>query len=242
MGTFEIASGISIILFIAYLGWGIVLLHLKFNKHEELNPVVEAATLGAIILFYSFELALFNVVFQQNRLMMALAVIGLVLSGLALYGPVVMSLASHAVVGMLMPSGDRPTATPHFGAAERYEEIEDYENALNEYMTVAKMFPNNPTAALRVGNNLARMGRYDEAVEWFERGMLGVNEPEDCLVTVNRVVEIATRHLDDKEAAERALVFFMERFPDSQYADTAARRLKRVKDGETQGFSSDSTW
>lgn len=233
MGRVEVASGLSIILFIAYLAWGIYLLHLRINKQHDLNPIGEVATLGGLILFFTFELALIQIWLRDEVLWMAAATLGLAVSALALYGPMMFSLASHALVGAIMPAGHAPTATPHHGIAEKYEEGENYEGALREYLAVAQQFPNDTLTALRVAQNLVRLERYEESIGWFERGVLGIDNAEQCLVSVSRIADIALRKLHDADAAERVLLYFIERFPDEDCTAMAERRLERVRSGDT---------
>ena len=232
MGRVEFASGLSIVLFIAYLGWGIYLLHIRINKHHDLNPIGEVATLGGLILFFTFEMALFQIWLRGEALWMAAAILGLAVSGIALYGPMMMSLASHALVGSIMPSGHAPIATPHHGIAEKYEEGENYDGALREYLAVAQQFPNDTLTALRVAQTLVRLERYEESIGWFERGILGIDDAEQCLVSVSRIADIAVKKIGDRDAAERVLLYFIERFPEEECTEMARRRLERVRKGE----------
>lgn len=231
MGKVEFAAGLSLILLAAYFVWGVYLLHLRFNRSADVNPVVEAGTLGILIVFYAFEFALLGIWLEHNPVLLGVSTLGLALSGCALYGPMVLSLVSHAVVGVILPSGQAALATPHFGPAEQYERAEDFESALKEYMNQYAAFPGDSATALRIGDVLVKMERYEEAVEWFRRGVEGVLEPEAALATTNRIVELCLRHLERPEMAEAALEGYVKRFRRAETAAIAERRLQRIRAG-----------
>jgi tetratricopeptide (TPR) repeat protein len=230
MDRIFLASALSWVLFALYFGWGLYLLHLRYRRHVQLNPLLEIATLGALILFYTFEFALLRNVLKDDIAMIVLSSIGLVVSGLALYGPLMMSLTSHALVGMLMPAAQPMEGTPHFGPAEQYEEIDDFEAALREYQALAVSFPDDPTVVMRLADSLSNLERHDEAVPWFEKALANETEPEAAMLIVSRLVEMYTRRLEEPQEAMDLLEEFIERFPEDDCTDIARRRLKRLQD------------
>ncbi len=217
------------ILLIPFLGWGIYTLHVRFKRKEELNPLVEGATLVGVILFLALELALLRASLGHLVGFQVAAALGLFLAAGALYGHIVLSLLSHAFVGMFLPSGHNTPQTPKYGAAEALEQQGDYEGAVAEYEAVARTFPKDPKAALRIGDNLVRLGRAEEAAPWFERAFEHMTSPEKCVSVAFRVFEIYQRQLDRPEDARRLLERYLERFPDSKHAEAVQRKLERLE-------------
>jgi len=214
-----------VVLLIPFLAWGIYTLHVRFKRKEELNPIVEGVTLVGVILFLAMEMALLRASLGHLAGFQVAAALGLFLATAALYGHVLLSLLSHAFVGMFLPSGHNTPQTPKYGAAEALEQKGDYEGAVAEYEAVARMFPKDPKAALRIGDNLARLGRTDEAAPWFERAFERMNSPEKCVSVAFRVFEIYQRQLEQPEDARRVLERYLERFPNSKHAEAVQRKL-----------------
>lgn len=231
MGKVEIAGFFSLLFLAVFFGWGLYLLHLRLNRQTDINPVVEAATLAALVVFFAFEFALLGVWLERNPVLRGFSTLGLAVAGCALYGPMILSMVSHAVVGVILPSGPDAAATPHFGAAEQYERGNDFESALNAYLAQYAAFPGDSSVALRIADVLDKLERREEAVEWFRRGLDGIHDPEQALLTVNRVVEIALRHLDRRDIAAATLEQHIARFKKSDTGPIAERRLRRVMAG-----------
>jgi tetratricopeptide (TPR) repeat protein len=154
-----------------------------------------------------------------------MAVLGLLASLLALYGPMLMSLGSHVLVDAVMPSGTPVSHTPKYGAAEGFEQKGDYEAAAREYMAVARMFPKESRASLRAGDNLMKLDRPEEAVLWLKRGLNFLTDAEESLRVVNRIAEIYLRRLERPEEAKEVFQAYLERYPDAEYAASVRRRL-----------------
>ncbi|NTV80676.1 MAG: hypothetical protein HGA24_04550, partial [Candidatus Aminicenantes bacterium] len=51
-----------------------------------------------------------------------------------------------------MPGERSKTHEPQYAPAEALERDEDYDGALREYMVIARIFPKDPTALLRIVN------------------------------------------------------------------------------------------
>lgn len=228
-GIWDLPSILSVILLIPFLGWGIYTLHVRFNRKEELNPVVEGVTLVGVILFLALEMALLRASLGHLAGVQVAAALGLFLAAGALYGHIVLSLLSYAFVGIFMPSGRNTPQTPKYGAAEALEQQGDYEGAVAEYEAVARAFPKDPKAALRIGDNLARLGRPEEAAPWFEQAFEHINSPEKCVSVAFRLFEIYARQLDRPDLARRLLERYLERFPESKHADAVQRKLEGLK-------------
>lgn len=231
MGKVEIAGFFSLLLLAVFFGWGLYLLHIRLNRQSDINPAVEAATLAALVVFFAFEFALLGVWLERNPVLRGFSTLGLAVAGCALYGPMILSMVSHALVGVLLPSGPDAAAVPHFGAAEQYERGNDFENALKAYHAQYAAFPGDSAIALRIADVLEKLERREEAVEWFRRGIDGIHDPEQALLTTNRVVEIALRHLNRRDIAISVLEQHILRFKKADTAPIAERRLRRVMAG-----------
>ncbi|MBI4559549.1 MAG: hypothetical protein HY706_18335 [Candidatus Hydrogenedentes bacterium] len=228
MWKIEIATFLSLVLLVPYFGWGVYTLRLRFRFHEELNPVVETTTLACLFVFYVFELALLSVWLEDNPVFLIFSVLGLVVSGAALYGSMAISLLSRVIVEMMMPSGHNSVAEPRYGPAEALERQGDFDGAVQEYMVIARIFPRDPTTAIRIGDNLMKLGRPQDAAPWFERGLANLNSPEKSLVVTNRLCEIYHRHLNRGDSATRVLQNYLEKFPTAEYAGTIRDRLRQL--------------
>ncbi|MFO7974893.1 MAG: tetratricopeptide repeat protein [Candidatus Hydrogenedentota bacterium] len=217
------------LMLIPYFCWGVYLLKMRFQHQTELSVAGEALTFLGLIIFLVLEFAFLNLWLSDSPLIFILAVLGLLTSLLALYGPMLMSLASHILVDAVMPSGTPLSHEPKYGAAEGFEQKGDYEAAAREYMAIARMFPKEAKASLRAGDNLMKLDRPDEAVLWLKRGLNCLSEAEESLPIVNRIGEVYLRHLDKPEQAIEIFENYLARFPDAEYADSVKRRLAKLK-------------
>ena len=220
---------LALLLLVPYFGWGIYTLRLRFRYNEDLPFHLETATILALILFYAVELALLRTWLDRLPVQMLFAVLGLIVSGAALYGPMVVSLVSQALVDVVMPTARSGVSEPNYTPAEALERRGEYEGAVREYMVIARLFPKEATPAIRVGDNLAKLGRSREAAPWFERGLRLVGSPDRSLQIANRLFEIYSRQLDQPEQGVRVLEDYLERFPDADYADAVRQRLERAR-------------
>jgi tetratricopeptide (TPR) repeat protein len=216
------------LLLIPYLLWGVYLLRQRLTRRVELSVRIEALTLALLAIFLVLELALLKAWLGKTPLNLILASLGLIVSGMALYGPVAVSFASHVLVDMIMPSGHWSEHEPQYGGAEALENQSDFEGAAREYMALARMFPREAKAALRAGDNLMKLGRTEQAVEWFERGIELLPSAQERLPVTNRLFEIYYRRLDRPGDARRVLKAYLERYPDAEYAGSVECRLKRL--------------
>ena len=225
LGLVWIISGLILI---PYLCWGVYLLKVRFQHQAELSVAVEALTFLGLIIFLIIEFAFLNLWLSDSPLIFILAVLGLLSSLLALYGPMLMSLGSHILVDAVMPSGAPVSHTPRYGAAEGFEQKGDYEAATREYMAIARMFPKESKASLRAGDNLMKLDRPEEAVLWLKRGLNCLSEAEESLRVVNRIAEIYLHRLNEPDEAVDVFQSYLERFPDAEYAESVKRRLVRL--------------
>jgi tetratricopeptide (TPR) repeat protein len=219
---------LSGLLLIPYLVCGVWLLRLRFRDRIDIGRRYEALTAGALLLFFAFEVGILKAWLSPRPAQLILAAIGLFSSAIALYGHVAISLASRLVVDIVMPGPLDHSNEPQYGAAEGFEQQGDYQEAANEYRALARMFPKESKATLRVADNLMKLRQFDEAAEWFERGLALLSTPEQSLPITNRLFEIYHRALERPEEARAVLDNFLKRFPNSEYAGSVRKRLHRL--------------
>lgn len=238
LAEFGVLSWIGIVIsgvaLIPYFGWGIFTLRLRYRYHEELTLVAEAGTLCGVVVFFVIELLLFRLTLSRMPIQFMFAILGLVVSGAALYGPLLVSFGSRLVVDIIAPGDRTPTNEPKFGPAEALERQGDSEGALHEYMVMARIFPREPSVLLRIANTLVRLSREEEAVEWFERALALMKSPEKSLQVANRLSSLYNRQLNRPADAVRVLEEYVERFPQSEYADNVHERLARLKQTDNE--------
>jgi len=228
MTTAAFATFLSLALIAPFIAWGFYLLRMQFSGEREIPVTIEAVTLALLVVFYAFQFALLEALLSDSLGQFVGASLLLIATGAALYGPMLTSLISRVMVGMFMPDSDAPIRTPHFGAGERHERLDDFEGALLEYESVARLFPNHPDVLLRLGSTLARLGRYEEAAEQLTLGVEANPDPEESYPLVARLVEILDHNLGKREDAIGVLTKFASRFEGSTEAERAQRRIERL--------------
>lgn len=215
------------LLLIPFLLWGIYLLRLRLTYHVQVNPNVQALTILAVLLFFLYEVHVLEIWLRDNRVGFVLSTMSLFVAAAALYGPIAFSFASHFVTDMIMPKGYWAVHVPQYGAAEGLEEQGNFEDAVRAYVALARTFPAEAKPALRAADNLMKLGRPEEAVEWFERGFAKLASPQESLPVANRLFQIYAKTLREEGHARQILEAYLERFPDAQYADSVRARLER---------------
>ncbi len=215
------------LLLIPFLLWGVYLLRLRLTYHVQINPNVQALTILAVLLFYLYEVHVLEVWLRDSNVAFLLSTISLFVAAAALYGPIAFSFASHFVTDMIMPKGYWAAHEPQYGGAEGLEEQGNFEDAARAYIALARTFPAEAKPALRAADNLMKVGRPEEAVEWFERGFAKLASPQESLPVANRLFQIYAKTLREQEPARQILEAYVERFPNAEYADSVRARLER---------------
>jgi tetratricopeptide (TPR) repeat protein len=221
-------SFLSAALLVPYFGWGIYVLRQRLRHDAELNHLLELATLGGLAVFYVLEISLLTEVMGHSYTIFFFSILGLVVSSAALYGPMLITLLSDVIVESVMPAGLTPAHEPKYGGAEALERQGDYQGAVKEYMIIARVFPKDPTAAIRIADNLVKLGRLDEAAEWFERGLVRIDTPQKSLMVTNRLYDLYHRHLGMPERARDLLVDYLDKYPQAEQAVYVRERLKHT--------------
>lgn len=216
---------ISAFLLVIYLGWGVYSLRLRYRHHQELSLSFEGVTLVALLLFYAFELNIFRYYFRNSPIYLLFAVLGLIVSSTALYGPMMVSLVSRLMVDAITSRDETMVHEPRYSPAQALERQGDYEGALQEYRVMARIFPNDPTSIIRIADNMAKLGEMEESAEWFERSLKVLDSPEKSLMIVNRLHQIYIKELERADDATRVLEEYLQKYPDAEYASSVQRRL-----------------
>ncbi len=238
--TFNIAWVLSGLLLIPYLTWGIFLLRQRLVFDVELDRAVETFTVAALVFFFIFEFTLLKVWLEHDPVKLVFATLGLVVSALALYGPLLVSFGSHLFVDLIMPTGKYDANVPQYGAAEGCEMRGDFPAAAREFAAISRMFPRDARAPLRAADNFMKSGELDQAVPLFVHGLGNLKNPSEALRVTNRLCEIYLRQLDEPAKAKALLQSFLERFPDAEYAPSVQQRLERMKDSPAPALNEEA--
>ena len=228
MVGFDLAWVLSGLFLIPYLLWGIYLLRQRLAHDVDLDRTVETFTIVFLVIFFIFEFTLIRIWLENDIVSLVFATLGLVISGFALYGPLVMSFGSHLLIDILMPTGRYNPSAPRYGAAEGFELRGDFEGAAREFIAIARKFPKETRAALRAADNLMLIGRPEVAAPWFEAALESLKDPEEALSVVNRLSDIYCEQLKQPDEAREVLEEYLDRFPASGYADSVRRRIERM--------------
>ena len=243
MVVFDFFDGVGtffwVLFLIPYVGWGFYTLRLRYRYHEELPLRTEAITAGFILIFYLVELYLLKWSLASVPVFMIFAILGLFVSGAALYGPLGISLCSRLLVDLLMPAERSKTREPRYAPAEALERDGDYGGALNEYLVLARVFPREPTVLTRIGEIHMKLDHPQEAVRWFERALVCIESAEKSLLVTNRLCTIYSRQLGSPHETRRLLAEYIEKFPDTPYAVSVRERLARLTEIEQRPCESE---
>jgi tetratricopeptide (TPR) repeat protein len=213
---------------VPYLCWGVYCLRSTMGHERELGLLTEAATLVLLIPFFIFEFSEISAWLANDPIGFALAILSLFTSGGILYGPVVQHFLSHVLVDLVTPSEHFDIHEPRYGAAESLERQGDYAGAAGVYEAIARMFPNEPTPALRAADNFSRQGRFEEAAQWFHKGLERLKSPDECLTVVYRLAEIYERELQQPDRARVVLAEYLAAHPDAEHAEFVRQRLQSL--------------
>lgn len=219
---------LTAIILIPYFGWGVYTLRLRFRYHEDLTPVVEAATLLGVAVFFAIETLLLKAYLYNYPAFFIFAVLGLVVSGAALYGPMVVSLISQLVVDVMVPGERSKTREPRYEPAEVLEREGDYKGALDEYLVIARIFPREPSVLIRIADTYVALDQAADAAQWFERALKLLDSPERSLQVTNRLCEIYRRQLDAPQEVARLLEAYLRRYPNAEFAGSVQERLNQL--------------
>jgi peptidoglycan/xylan/chitin deacetylase (PgdA/CDA1 family)/uncharacterized caspase-like protein len=119
------------------------------------------------------------------------------------------------------PPPAKDSVARHLAQGQTLYQEKHYQQSLDEFLTAAKMDPSSALAANNVGFLYYKMGKFDEALRWYEKTI--VLDPRrpiayanlgDLYYQLNRIAE--ARHIYEK---------FLELAPNNDYAPTVRARL-----------------
>jgi tetratricopeptide (TPR) repeat protein len=216
------------IFLVPFFGWGVYSLQKRFRDHEEFSVVTEAVTVLLLLFFYAFEMAQLRSMMQGNALLHIFSLLGLIVFGAALYGHMIVSLTSRAIVGMLSPGDPDSPDQPRLGPAEMLERQHDFEGALREYLILARIYPKNPLIYGRIANTMMRLERPAEAVQWLHRALRFITNEDHYLSAASRLCDLYKNDLGDPGSARRVLQDFLDKFPETASRAAIESRMERI--------------
>lgn len=225
------------LLLIPYFGWGIYMLRRRFRYHDDLSPGIQAVTLAGVAALYLAFIPAMDFWLHNYPLLLMFSVLGLVVSSAALYGHMAVSLASWFLVDFFLPVREPTADQPRLGPIEALERVGDFEDALEGYLVLARIYPRDPEVPMRVAEVLTRLGRGAESRAWVERAVARVPEPEAQLEMVVRGSELLERKAGNPAAARSLLQAFIAAHPRAPATETALERLAHVGGAPTRPHS-----
>ena len=214
---------------VPYFAWGLYTLRRHYAYREELPPYLEALTLLAVAMFYALESFLLRSSMSSTPAYNFFAILGLVVSGAALYGPMAISLVSQVLVDLILPGERSKTMEPRYEPAEALEREQDFEGALREYLVIARVFPREPNTFLRIAEVHLRLDQAEDAAAWFERALKLLDSAERSLQITNRACEIYQRTLGRPDEVGRLLEAYLAQYPDAEFSGSVRDRLARAR-------------
>jgi len=161
-------------------------------------------------------------------LQLVFAVLGLVTSAMALYGHVLISLLSRAIVGMMAPQEHFALDRPRLGPVEALERAGELDAALNEYRVLARIYPQDAALPWRIAELLAQLGREPEALPWYERAIRQADGARAVARVVHRYCDVLLHRVQQPHLAADALTALCERFPETPEAAQAYVRMAQL--------------
>lgn len=212
-------------LLVPYFVWGIYALQLRYLRHYDWPMHIEAASLGALMLFYAMAFPVLRLYLSETPAAMMFAMLGLLASGFALYGHMAISLTAKLVVDSVTHSGEVAASSPRLGPAEALERQRDYDGAYNEYLVLARMYPHDVQVKVRLADVLLKLDRKQEAAEWFERVMKKCDSRDTFSLAATRLAELAERELGDVARARKGLQQYLAAFPSAPDREAMEARM-----------------
>ena len=223
------AGIVSFTILIPYFALGFYTLRRRYAHHEELSPHIEALVLFGVAMFYALESFLLRSSMKTSPAYYFFAILGLIVSGAALYGPMAISLVSQVLVDLIIPGERSKTMEPRYEPAEALERELDFEGAIREYLVIARVFPREPNTFLRIAELYLKLEQFEEAAAWFERALKLLDSAEKSLQITNRVCEIYQRKLGRPDAAGPLLEAYLAKYPDAEFSGSVRDRLAKVR-------------
>jgi tetratricopeptide (TPR) repeat protein len=230
----SITGPILAIMVVPYFGWGLYTMHRRYLRHHDWPVHVEIMSLTALVVYFALALPVLRGYLADTPAALAFALLGLTVSGFALYGHMAVSLTAKLVVDSVTVSGDPGSNAPRLGAGEALERQRDYEGAYAEYLMQSRMYPHDAQVKLRLAGVLKQLDRPAEAADWFAKVLDKSESREQCSIAAVRLSEIASRDLDDLPRGKQALERYLHQFPSAPDRSMIEDRLANLGRAHTE--------
>ena len=219
---------IELFLLIPYFGWGVYALRRRLLYGDEESVKTEVTTMVGLVLFFLIQVSILRSSMRDTPLLYIFAMLGLFVSGMALYAHTAISLASRVIVDLMKPTHADDPNTPRLGPAIALERQKDYEGALQEYLALARIYPNQTQILARIGEMHVRLDRSEEAPEWFHKAIDYATDTDQSLTAVNRLAEVYQHTLKQPQDAVDVLESFAAEYPDAPELSAVEARIARL--------------
>jgi tetratricopeptide (TPR) repeat protein len=221
---------VELFLLIPYFGWGVYALRRRLRYGDEESVKTEVATMAGLVLFFMIQVSILRSSIRDTPLLYIFAMLGLFVSGMALYAHTAISLASRLIVDLMKPAHADDPNTPRLGPAIALERQKDYEGALQEYLVLARIYPNQTKIFTRIGEMHVRLDRPEEAPEWFHKAIDCATDADQSLAVVNRLAEVYQHTLKQPQDAVDVLESFAAAYPDAPELGAVEARIARLSE------------
>lgn len=219
---------IAALLLVPFVAGGVYSLDCRYRRQEEWPLAVEALMLAAVSVFLAVEVALLRGMLSHQAVYLMFSVLGLCVAATALYGHVFVSLASRLLVDAVAGAEEGASERPRFGPAEALERQGAHEDALQEYLVLARIFPREAEVHGRIAACHLAIGQPEEAAKWWRRANKYAAGAGEALPYVNRLCDVFTGPLADREAARAVLQAYLVQYATSPDAGAVRARLAQL--------------
>lgn len=231
---FDAQSILMALLYIPFVLWGAHLLRQRMRRHLQASVRVQGITTAAVGLFTYVQCELVAEWLSQAPIKCLVAILGVLVAAAVLYGHVVVSLLSHAVMMVVMPLGGHDHHGPDLRAAQELERQGDLQGVRREYERLRREHPSSPAVLNGLADVLMRLDEPAAAVGFIEQALDSMPPGEAGVIHVLRLAEIYERRLGRPHEARRVLQRYLDRHPDTPREAAVQRRLSALG-GESEG-------
>jgi tetratricopeptide (TPR) repeat protein len=225
---------VELLILIPYFGWGVYALRRRLRYGDEESVKTEVATMVGLLLFFMIQVSILRSSMRDSPILYIFSMLGLFVSAMALYAHTAISLASRLIVDLMKPTHADDPNTPRLGPAIALERQKDYEGALQEYLVLARIYPNQTQIFARIGEMHVRLDRSEEAPEWFHKAIDCATDADQSLTAVNRLAEVYQHTLKQPQDAVDVLASFAAAYPDAPERTAIEARIARLSDDRTE--------
>ncbi len=214
-------------------GVGCYFLVLRFHRREEIPPLKEAGALGLALALGAMEMRFLREALERFPVYYVFSAIGVLVALSALYGHLVVSLISRALVEWVTSGSTDGLDRPLYGAAEACLRRGDYEGAVREYLVLARLHPADPAVFQRFGEALHLLGDRKRAMRAFLRAARLEKDPERAMLALRRAIDHADLNCaEDQEMVTPVIDALKGRLCHDERALAQLRKLECPEDSE----------